>query len=129
MSEILPAPSIGGTSVDFLRRLLEKLRDPGRTLNVALSVIVILVALTPFLSPSTRDLFGGDETRYSEIVREMSQHHSLLVRRARPLEADPLVLGAGTRLVDTSRGRRSLGCGQQRRDDRGQAGEQEDEQT
>ena len=34
-------------------------------------VLPLLIALTPFLSPSRRDLFPIDETRYSEVVREM----------------------------------------------------------
>jgi 4-amino-4-deoxy-L-arabinose transferase-like glycosyltransferase len=79
MSEMVPSPDLVIPRPDRLRVLLDRFRNPGRVLNIALSVIVLLVALTPFLSPANRDLFGGDETRYSEIVREMSQHHSLLV--------------------------------------------------
>jgi 4-amino-4-deoxy-L-arabinose transferase-like glycosyltransferase len=68
-----------GSDQGLLRQAIDHLMHPGRALNVALAVIVLAVALTPFLSPSKRDLYPSDETRYSEIVREMSSQHSLLV--------------------------------------------------
>jgi len=45
----------------------------------ALTIATFLVALSPLFSPAGRDLFVGDETKYSEIIREMRSSHSFFV--------------------------------------------------
>lgn len=37
----------------------------------ALAILTLLAALTVTISPATRELFVGDETKYSQVVREM----------------------------------------------------------
>src|ERR1041384_602201 len=37
----------------------------------ALGIALALVFLTTLLTPSRRELFAGDETKYAEVVREM----------------------------------------------------------
>jgi 4-amino-4-deoxy-L-arabinose transferase-like glycosyltransferase len=44
-----------------------------------LLILTIFVAATTMLSPLTRDLFVGDETKYGQIIREMRESGSLLV--------------------------------------------------
>ncbi|HEY0787172.1 MAG TPA: glycosyltransferase family 39 protein, partial [Thermoanaerobaculia bacterium] len=44
-----------------------------------LLVLTLFVAATTLLSPMTRDLFVGDETKYGQIIREMRETSSLLV--------------------------------------------------
>ncbi len=43
------------------------------------SLLTLLVAATVLISPFSRDLFAGDETRYARIVEEMSAGGSFLV--------------------------------------------------
>lgn len=42
-------------------------------------ILTIFVLATTLLSPLTRDLFVGDETKYGQIIREMRESNSLLV--------------------------------------------------
>ncbi len=44
-----------------------------------LLILTIFVAATTLLSPLTRDLFVGDETKYGQIIREMRESGALLV--------------------------------------------------
>ncbi|HEU5163443.1 MAG TPA: glycosyltransferase family 39 protein, partial [Thermoanaerobaculia bacterium] len=44
-----------------------------------LLILTIFVVATTLLSPLTRDLFVGDETKYGQIIREMRESGSLLV--------------------------------------------------
>lgn len=46
-----------------------------------LVILNILVALSVFITPLDRDLMVGDETKYSQIVREMRESGSLIVPR------------------------------------------------
>jgi 4-amino-4-deoxy-L-arabinose transferase-like glycosyltransferase len=44
-----------------------------------LLILTVFVVATTLLSPMTRDLFVGDETKYGQIIREMRESGSLLV--------------------------------------------------
>ncbi len=44
-----------------------------------LLILTLFVAATTLLSPMSRDLFVGDETKYGQIIREMRETNSLLV--------------------------------------------------
>lgn len=45
----------------------------------ALALVVLFIALTPLLSPWERDLMAGDETKYSQVLREMRASRNLVL--------------------------------------------------
>jgi len=45
----------------------------------ALALLLLFVALTPLLSPLERDLMAGDETKYSQVLREMRASRNLVL--------------------------------------------------
>lgn len=45
----------------------------------ALALVVLFIALTPLLSPWERDLMAGDETKYSQVLREMRASGNLVL--------------------------------------------------
>jgi 4-amino-4-deoxy-L-arabinose transferase-like glycosyltransferase len=75
------SPLTGGRADSMPIAPNQEAQSPRRfsALNAGLAALVVLAVLSPFLTPSRRDLYPNDETRYSEIVHEMSGNDSLMV--------------------------------------------------